>query len=66
MSSDRVPDVIQRLRNGKRQLREARAAMSLSDKVREVVRLQAIAIPLIQRRRALGPLERVWPLRDHR
>lgn len=66
MTTEREPDAIHRLRDGKRQIREARTAMSLSEKVRQVVRLQAAVLPLIQRRRELGPLERVWPLRDRR
>ena len=39
-------------------------AMSLPDKVREVVRLQAIVLPLIAKRRPLEPWEEVWPLRE--
>jgi hypothetical protein len=63
---ERVPDAIRRLREGKRQLRHSRMAMSLPDKVRQVVHLQEINLRLIQRRRPLGPLERAWPLRDKR
>ena len=63
--SDRVsPELLEKLREGKRQLRAERRAMSLSDKVREVVRLQAIVLPLIAKRRPLEPWEEVWPLRE--
>ena len=62
MRSDPVPDVIRRLREGKRELREARTAMSLPEKVREVVRLQEATLPMIRRRRALSAIERVWQL----
>ena len=59
----RIPDVLQRLRNGKRELRHKRVAMSLEDKVRQVVELQKIHVSMVGRRRALQPLERVWQLR---
>ena len=62
MKSDRVTDSIHRLREGKRQLRAARAAMSLPEKVREVVRLQEATLPMIRRRRELEVIERVWKL----
>jgi hypothetical protein len=62
MKSDRVPNTIDRLREGKRELRAARAAMSLPEKVREVVRLQEATLPMIRRRRALEVIERVWKL----
>ena len=64
MKSDRVPEVLQQLREGKRELREARSAMSLPEKVRQVVRLQAAMLPLIRRQRELEPFERVWSLRQ--
>ena len=56
------PALIEQLRKGKRELRARRRAMSLPDKVRQVVELQKIALPLIQRRRPLRAWERVWPL----
>jgi hypothetical protein len=64
MSSDVSSDLLQKLREGKAELRAARRAMSLPEKVREVVRLQKIVLPMIARRRALKPWERVWQLRD--
>jgi hypothetical protein len=57
-----TPDAIQKLRDGKRELHRARVGMSLRDKVRQVVELQRITIPLIRRRRELRAWERVWPL----
>ena len=57
---ERVPDVIQKLREGKRELRETRIAASLPEKVRQVVQLQRVVLPMIERRRALLPWERVW------
>ncbi|HEX7191451.1 MAG TPA: hypothetical protein VF381_07745 [Thermoanaerobaculia bacterium] len=59
-----VPDIIRRLRDGKRQLRRERVAMSLPEKIREVVKLQRVHVTIVGRRRSLKPLERVWPLRD--
>ena len=56
-------DVVNRLREGKRQLRRERVAMSLPEKIRQVVELQKVHVTIVGRRRALGPLERVWPLR---
>ncbi len=58
------PDVIQRLRDGKRELRRARTAMSLPEKVREVVKLQEFHVKTASRRRKLEPRERVWNLRS--
>lgn len=57
-----ISEVVEKLRAGKRELRRRRVAMSLPDKVRQVVELQKIALPLIRRRRALRSWERVWPL----
>lgn len=58
------PDVVERLRAGKRALRHARITMSLPDKVREVVRLQEFHVKTASRRRPLEPRERVWKLRN--
>jgi hypothetical protein len=58
--TERVPDAVQKLRDGKSEMRAARISMSLPEKVRQVVRLQRVALPAIRRRRALRPLERVW------
>lgn len=58
MNDENLSELLARLREGKRELRERRRAMSLPEKVRQVVALQKIALPLIARR----PWERVWPL----
>ncbi len=63
MKTNEIPDAIQRLRDGKRELRRRRVAMSLEEKVRQVVELQKIHVTIVGQRRALRPLERVWPLR---
>jgi hypothetical protein len=57
-------EVLTKLRAGKRELRAERRAMSLPDKVRQVVQLQHIALSAIRRRRQPGELEYVWPLQD--
>jgi hypothetical protein len=61
MTTERVPDAIQKLRDGKRQLRGARARMSLPEKVRQVMLLQRATYPLLKKRRALRSWERPWP-----
>ena len=62
MNTTPHPDVLERLREGKRQLRRERTAMSLEEKVRQVVELQKIALPILRRRGRLQGWERVWPL----
>jgi hypothetical protein len=62
--TDRPSEVVERPRESKNKLREGHASMSLPDKVREVVKLQEVQLPLIRRRRELRAWERVWPLRD--
>ena len=54
------PELLERLRQGKIALRERRRAMSLRDKVREVLELQRMVLPLIARRRPLRWWERPW------
>jgi hypothetical protein len=56
-------DVLDKLRAGKRELRRKRIAMSLPEKVRQVVELQKIVLPAIRRRRALRAWERVGPVK---
>lgn len=60
MNSTHTPEAIRRLREGKRELRRARTRMPLPEKVRQVVVLQRMMLPLIRRRRPLQPWERVW------
>ena len=64
MKTMQVLDVIQTLRDGKRELHRRRVAMSLEEKVRQVVELQKVYVTIVGQRRALRPLERVWPLRE--
>lgn len=64
MTATGLPDAIQKLRDGKRELRRARVAMSLPEKVRQVVELQKIHVKIVGRRRALRAHERVWDLGD--
>jgi hypothetical protein len=54
--------VIRRLREGKEHLREQRRAMTLPEKVRQVVELQKAVLPMIRQRRELHDWEDVWPL----
>lgn len=60
--NDPHDDVLDKLRDGKRELRRKRIAMSLPEKVRQVVELQKLVLPAIRRRRPLRVWERVWPL----
>lgn len=60
--SEPIDDVLEKLRAGKRELRRKRVAMSLPEKVRQVIELQKIVLPAIRRRRPLRSWERVWPL----
>lgn len=62
MKADSGPNAIHQLREGKREMRAARASMSLPEKVQQVVRLQAAILPTIRRRRQLEKIERVWSL----
>jgi hypothetical protein len=53
-------ELLERLHQGKESLSERRRAMSLRDKVREVLELQRMMLPLIARRRPLRWWERPW------
>lgn len=59
-----IPDTIERLREGKRNLRRERIAMSLPEKVRQVVELQKIFVEIVGQRRPLLDRERVWDFRE--
>ena len=56
------PELLATLRRGKEELHAAHRALSLPEKVRMVIELQGIALPLIARRRPLKDYERQWPL----
>ena len=56
------PEVFDALRRGKKALHDAHRALSVSEKVKMVIELQAIALPLMARRRPLRYYERQWPV----
>jgi hypothetical protein len=62
MNEMTVPEALELLREGKRQLRTSRRNLTLAQKVEQVVELQRVVLPLIRRRRGLKPWERVWEL----
>jgi hypothetical protein len=53
-------ELIEALREGKATLHLAHADLPLREKVRIVMELQRIVLPLIARQRALQPWERPW------
>ena len=55
-------DTQERLREGKRALRASRRAMTLPEKVRQVVELQKVAVEIAKSRNKLTGRERVWKL----
>jgi hypothetical protein len=55
-----TPELLAALRQGKAMLRRERYMASLPEKVRAVIELQRDCLPLLARRRALRPWERVW------
>ena len=61
MTSPRpTEELLNRLREGKRQLHRAARELPLPEKVQRVIELQQIVLPQIALRRALRPHERVW------
>ena len=65
LPSDRArpsPELIGRLREGKEALRDRRRSMSLRDKIREVLELQRMMLPLLARQRPLRWWERPWDI----
>jgi hypothetical protein len=64
-SDDGIPapeDLLLRLRNGKAALHARHAALPLREKVRLVIELQQIVLPLIERQRPLRSWERPWTI----
>ena len=53
-------ELLDRLREDKRRLHAAARALPLHEKVRRVIELQRIVLPLIARRRPLRSHEFVW------
>ena len=54
------PELLERLRADKKQLHTKAHHASLAEKVRRVIDLQRIVLPVIARRRPLKPHEYVW------
>lgn len=54
------PQLIATLRQGKEELRAIRRAMSLPEKIAQVLELQKLQYPLLARRRALPEWMRPW------
>lgn len=58
------PELLERLREGKRRLHANARALPLEEKVRRVIELQRMVLPLIARRRPLRSHEVVWDERE--
>jgi hypothetical protein len=52
--------LLARLRAGKAALRQQRLALSLPEKVRQLLKLQQIQVSLLEKQRPLRPWERPW------
>lgn len=55
-------ELIAKLRQGKADLKRQREQMPLPEKVRQVMELQRIVLPLIARQRPLRSWERPWEI----
>jgi len=55
-------ELLEQLRQGKTALHRRHAALPLPEKVRLVIELQKIVLPLIARQRALRSWERPWKI----
>lgn len=62
--TDRAPSeaLLKQLREGKAALHRRHAELALPEKVRLVMELQRIVLPLLARQRPLRPWERAWEL----
>lgn len=56
------PELLAALREGKAALRRQRERQDLREKIRIVLELQRICLPLIERRRRLAEWERPWAI----
>ena len=56
------PELLDALREGKSTLRRRREKSDLREKIRIVLELQRLCLPVIQRRRPLAEWERPWPI----
>ena len=54
------PELTDALRQGKSTLRRQREKLELREKIRIVLELQRLCLPLIERRRRLAAWERPW------
>ena len=54
------PELLKTLHEGKAKLHRERERLDLREKVRILLELQRICLPLIERRRALAEWERPW------
>lgn len=54
--------LLQQLRKGKSALQARHASLPLSEKVRLVIELQRIVLPLLARQRPLRSWEKVWEI----
>jgi hypothetical protein len=52
--------LLERLRSGKQELRARRVALPPREKVRQLLELQRLQLPLLRRQRPLRPWERPW------
>ncbi len=59
-----APDAIRKLREGKEALRRERRAMTLPEKVRQVVQLQEITVRASRSRGGPAARQIVWQIRD--
>ena len=55
-------ELIAKLRQGKADLRREREAMSLPEKIRQVMKLQRLQYPLLARQRTPEPWEHPWDI----
>jgi hypothetical protein len=56
------PELLDALREGKAVLRRQRETANLREKIRIVLELQRLCLPLIERRRRLAEWERPWAI----
>ena len=56
------PELLDALREGKADLRRRRENLALREKVRMVLELQRLCLPLIERHRRLTEWERPWAI----
>ena len=56
------PEALAALRRGKAALRARRVALPLREKVRQLLELQRLHFPLLEKRRSLRPWERPWDI----